>query len=61
MDNNEKVSGGGFPPIYICKFDTNITKNAENNLNKIREFAQIKQAISIKDIMNQKKKIYEIV
>lgn len=59
MDNiekNEKIPGGGFPPIFICRFDKTITENAEKNLNKIREFAQIKQSISIKDIMNQKKK-----
>lgn len=56
MDDIEKIPGGGFPPIFICKYDKNITDNAEKNLNKIREFAQIKQSISIKDIMNQKKK-----
>ena len=48
--------GGGFPPIFECKFDKNIAINAEKNLNKVREFAEVKKAISIKDIMSQKKK-----
>ena len=54
MESNKKI-GGGFPPIFECKFDKTITDNAEKNLNKIREFAEVKKAISIKDIMSQKK------
>ena len=55
MDSDKKI-GGGFPPIFECKFDKNITEYAEENLNKVREFAEVKKAISIKDIMSQKKK-----
>ena len=55
MESDKKI-GGGFPPIFECKFDKIITDNAEKNLNKIREFAEVKKAISIKDIMSQKKK-----
>ena len=55
MESDKKI-GGGFPPIFECKFDKAITDNAEKNLNKIREFAEVKKAISIKDIMSQKKK-----
>ena len=45
---------GGFPPIYECKFDKDIAENAEKNLNKIREFSQIKKTISVRDIMKMK-------
>jgi hypothetical protein len=56
MDQNRENIGGGFPPIFECNFDKNITEQASKNLNKVREFAEVKKAISIKDIMSQKKK-----
>ena len=56
MDEERENIGGGFPPIFECKFDKNITDQASKNLNKVREFAEVKKAISIKDIMSQKKK-----
>lgn len=56
MDQEKENIGGGFPPIFECKFDKNITDQASKNLNKVREFAEVKKAISIKDIMSQKKK-----
>jgi len=56
MEQDKENIGGGFPPIFECKFDKNITEQANKNLNKIREFAEVKKAISIKDIMSQKKK-----
>ena len=56
IDEDRKNIGGGFPPIFECNFDKNISDNAEKNLNKVRQFAEIKKAVSILDIMKQKKK-----
>ena len=42
---------GGFPPIYECK---NKEEDENKTINKIREFAHVKSAISIKDIMKKK-------
>jgi len=42
---------GGFPPIYECK---NKEDDETKTITKIREFAPVKSAISIKDIMKKK-------
>jgi hypothetical protein len=44
---------GGFPPIYLC--DTKEIKEEENTKN--REYNKHKNAISIKQIMEQRKNI----
>ena len=48
--NNEPY--GGFPPIYVCE-----TKEIRDDENKNREYNKHKNAISIKQIMEQRKNI----
>ncbi len=52
-DSNKSLATGGFPPIY------KISKSEISNIEKIknREFKSNVEAISIKDIMTQRKEI----
>jgi hypothetical protein len=69
-DLNTHRPTGGFPPIYLCdlKKDTDTDNTSTDNTNsdntnntsssrlKIREYVPSKMSISIKDIMEQRRK-----
>jgi len=52
---------GGFPPIYICEEITDSVDDAilfkDQDEKKTRQYATHKNAVSIKDIMEQRKTI----
>ncbi len=52
-DSKDSEPTGGFPPIYILDKKTDQEKIKEQSKN--RELANIKSAISIKDILAKKK------
>jgi hypothetical protein len=51
MSENKKFSLGGFPPIYILK-----SKEKDIEHTKDRQIIPSRFSISIKDILNSKKK-----
>ncbi|QKF93818.1 hypothetical protein QKU48_gp0360 [Fadolivirus algeromassiliense] len=54
-DNN--IPTGGFPPIFICKQeDINQSDDKQNDSQTKREYKTHKSAISIKDLLEKRRK-----